>query len=57
MDVRRAEVVTPFRDAMGFVDCDTRELALSVDRVEVLTEGLGKCILWGDIQETGARMA
>lgn len=56
MDVGRAEVVTPFRDAMGLVDSDTRELPLDVDGVDVSAEGLGECVLWGKVQQAGTRV-
>lgn len=36
--VRGAEVVTPFGDAMGFVDGDTGEFTMGVDGVEMLPE-------------------
>ena len=49
-----AEVVAPFRDAVGFVDGDAGELALGVDGLEVSAEGLGEGVLGGNVEEAGA---
>ena len=49
--------MTPLTDAMGFVNCDSRELALSIDGCQVLAEGGGKSILGSDVKEPGEGMA
>lgn len=57
VQIRGAEVVAPFADAVGFVDGDAREFALRVDGCEVPTEGLGEAELGGDVEEAGEGMA
>ena len=57
MRVGRAEVVAPFRDAMGFVDSDAGELVLGVNRLEMAAEGFRLAELRCHVQKAGARMA
>ena len=54
--VGRAEVVTPFGDAVGFVDGDAGELTLGVNSLEVAAEGFRECEFRGNVQESGKGM-
>lgn len=42
---------------MGLIDGDTRELALIVDGMEMLTEGFCEGVFWGNIEKPGPWMA
>lgn len=53
MCVCGTEVVTPFRDAVGFVDGNAGEFALGVDSVDMLSERICKGVFRGDVQEAG----
>ena len=57
MGVSRAEVVAPFGYAMGFIDSNTRELALSVDGEKVFTKGFGQGVFRSNIEEASTGMA
>jgi hypothetical protein len=52
-----AEIVAPFRDAVGFVDHDAGEFFLLVDEAQAVAEAVEGAELRGDIQEAGARVA
>lgn len=48
--------MTPFRDAMCFIDGDTGQLALGVDGLEAAAERLAESILGSNVEEAGARV-
>lgn len=48
--------MTPFRDAMCFIDGDTGQLALGVDGLEAATKGLAESIFGSNVEEAGARV-
>ena len=54
MQERGAEIVAPFRDAVGFVDGDAGELMLLVHCPERVAEGFGQGVFWRDVEEARA---
>jgi len=57
MTVRWTEVVTPFRDTMGFIDCNSGKFPLVVDRRKDLTKGLCEDQLGSYVNQPGMRMS
>ncbi len=55
--IRGAEIVTPFRDAVGFVDGDAGEFALRVHRFDVPPEGFREAEFGRHVEEAGERVA
>ncbi len=55
--VRWTKVMTPFGDAVGFVDCDAGKLALRVNRGKHTAKRFGEDKLRGYINEPGVRMS
>lgn len=49
--------MTPFGDAVGFVDGDAGQLALAVDGGEEFAEVLGGAEFRGDVDEAGVGVA
>ncbi len=50
--IRWAEIMSPFRDTMSFIDRDTRKLPLPVNRFKSSTERFRKHQFWCDVEET-----
>ena len=49
--------MTPLANAVGFIDCNSRELALRVYGCQVLAEKGGESILRSNVEEPDKRMS
>ncbi len=51
MGIRAAEVMTPFGDAVCFVNCDSRQLPLCVYCLKAAPESITKRVFWGYVKK------
>lgn len=56
MCVGATEIMTPFGDAMCFINRDTGQLALGINSLKAATEGLAERIFGGNVEEARARV-
>ena len=56
MEIGRAKIMSPFRDAVGFIDSNTGELILGVNGLKVATKCFRLTKLGSYIQKASARM-
>lgn len=48
--------MAPFRNAMCFINRNSGELALIVNRLQMCSKGFGKRIFWRYVQQSGQRV-